>query len=227
MATQPQRQQWQEQQHDRDAEAHPFEEAHAAAGGLLVDLHEHQVRWRADGRAPAAHAGGVGDTEDQRHAQALVAVILEHGHRHRQHHQRRGGIADPHADQPGREHESPQQVPAAVTAEQTNHAECEAPMRMIALERRRHHETAHQQQDQFIAEGFGHLLRRDHAGHRQHTHRNQCGEGGRHRFEQPPQRHPDQAAKRDRQRRGVAMRTQPQGQCCTCGRSQPEHQAAQ
>ena len=227
VTAEPKREQGQEQQHDRHPETHPFEKPHAASGGLLVDLHEHQIRRRADRCAPAADAGGIGDAEHQRHPQAFVAIVLEHGHRHRQHHQGRSGIADPHADQAGREHEAPQQAPAAATAERAHHAEREPAVRMVALERGGHHESAHQQQDQFVAEGFGHLLRRDHPRHRQHAHRNQCGERRRHRFEQPPQCDPGQAAEGDRERRAVAAGMQPQGQQHADDGPEEEHGAAQ
>ncbi len=46
-------------QHNRNAPCHPGEEADLVAGILQVYLAENQVRWRANGRANAADAGGV------------------------------------------------------------------------------------------------------------------------------------------------------------------------
>ena len=86
----------------------------------LQDSRETQVRWRADECGHAADGGRVGHTQDQRDTQPSGLVLLQvfaerhqDRQRHRHHHHRGRGIADPHGQEPGRQHEPQHDIRSA------------------------------------------------------------------------------------------------------------------
>ncbi len=124
---------------------------------------EQRIRRRADQRADAADAGAIGKAEQQgpREAMyigALVAMSLsEHGdHRacDRKHQDNGGGIADPHGNQAGGDHEAEHQ-PARFGADRLHDGIGEAAMEAPALDAGGEQETAEKQKDQRIGIGCG------------------------------------------------------------------------
>ena len=203
---QPPAHQRQEDREQGHAYLHPVDKAVARAGGLLVDLHEHEIGRRADGRAEAADAGAVGNGEDQRRVQAAIGIGFQDRERHRQQHQGGGGVRDPHADQASRGGETVQQRATAATAEGAHHAEREAAMGAAAFQRTRQHEAAAEQQDQFVAIALRHLLGIEYSHQREQGQgqqgRDRCG----HRLEHPPQRAPRGDGERGREQWRSALR---------------------
>ena len=96
-----------------DPQQHPLPEADMDMVVLGQEGAQERIGRRADKGAHAADAGGIGDGEHQRAGKALgFPGILplgddgRHGDADGQHHDGRGRIADPHADEAGGEHEA-------------------------------------------------------------------------------------------------------------------------
>ncbi len=179
---------------DRQAHHHPLGEAQVDATILGQVTRQQGIGRCADQGGHAADAGRVGDGQQQGGgvaAQLLrIAVAEQADHRHAdgQHHDRRGGIGDPHAQKAGGEHETGDLTPRLVS-HQLQHVQGEAAVQLPALHGDAEQETAQEQVDDRVGVAAGGLAHAAQPQGRHQHHGQQRGGGNRYGLGGPPGGH--------------------------------------
>ena len=155
----------------------------------------------SDRRTDSADIGGVGNAEQKWDGETPITSTADHRERHREHHQRRRGIRDPHGECRGRDHETEDHAPSTMPS-QTSHAldDCNRHllMRPGAFHGPTQHESTHEEENQTVTVRVGGRLVIKQTKRGKECQRNQTGRRNGYRFGDPPDSAPKRHARQHR-----------------------------
>jgi len=151
--------------------------------------------WFSRRNAASSALGGVGDTQQQGGGEAFALLPCaalgqqaDHRQADGQHHDAGGGIAHPHADKGGGDHEAGN-LPARLVADCQQRGQRDALVQVPALHRQTEQETTEEQEDRRVGIGGGGLGEAVDAQQRNQQDRQQRGGRNRDGFGRPPDGH--------------------------------------
>ena len=180
------------QERKRQRHGGPLQERHRDPNMLFQQACHGHVGGRADQRRDAAKVCGVGRSEKQGNREARVLVEVDFGHdrqRNGQHHERRGGVRNPHTQGGRRHHETRQQAAGPTTCRHQN-AQRKSAVQVPPFEGEGNQEPAHEQEDKLRTVRRRRLRDVRHAKEREKRKRQHRSDPKRHRLNHPPDQHP-------------------------------------
>ena len=126
----------------------------------------------------------------------FAGEVAEQRQRERKHHDGRGRIAHPGAEDEGGEHDAAEDGMAAV-ADVAKDSEGQAAVQVVAFDSAREKKSAHKEVDERVGVGVGEFGIAENAGSAKEDKREQRGDSEREHFGEPPEEHPEGGSEDD------------------------------